>query len=136
MVTTALKRRTSMHVRHLSACALLLLVTAGASLAATQLTLRPGMTGVPDLGAIDCATFSHMYPAGSTGMRQAVLTWAQGYFYARSGKTTDEILAELPADNPWDFDSLTDHIVDYCAAHPEAPLPEAVMDLWDQLSED
>jgi len=127
-----------MNTRRTIAFALIpiLLGAGGASFAAQQLTLRPGMTGVPDLGAIECATFSHMYPAGSTGMRQAVLTWAQGYFYARTGKTTDEILAGLPDDNPWDFDSLTDHIVDYCAANPDAPLPEAVVDLWDRLGSD
>lgn len=105
------------------------------ALAANKLALRPGMTGVADLGAISCATFTHMYPAGATGMRQAALTWAQGYFYGQSAKTVDEILAELPADNPWDFDSLTDHIVDYCAANPEAPLPDAVIDLWNELGE-
>ena len=66
-------------------------------------------------------------------MRQAVLTYSQGYFFARSGKTTDEILSGLPADNSWDFETLTDHIVDYCAANPESPVSAAVIDLWGQL---
>jgi hypothetical protein len=107
---------------------------AGMAIAAKPLTLRPGMTGVPDLGAINCETFVHMYPNGPTGMSQAVLTWSQGYFYALTGKTTDEILAPLPEESAWDFDSLTGHIVDYCEEHPEVPLPEAVKDLWSALN--
>jgi len=106
----------------------------GLANAAGPLTLRPGMTGVPDLGAIKCETFVHMYPNGPTGMSQAVLTWSQGYFYALTGKTTDEILATLPEESAWDFDSLTGHIVDYCEEHPEVPLPEAVKDLWAALN--
>lgn len=105
------------------------------TLAAGPLRLRPGMTGVADLGAITCETFSHMYPNGPTGMSQAVLTWAQGYFYALSGgQTTDQILEKLPADSGWDFDSLTGHMVRYCQAHPEAGVPEAVESLWSALS--
>lgn len=99
--------------------------------AAGPLKLRPGMTGVADLGAIDCAMFNHMYPAGPTGMEQAVLTWAEGYFYARSGRTMDELLAaQPPGARDWDFDALTGHIVAFCADRPEAPLPAAVQDLW------
>ena len=114
---------------------LLLLLLPALLTAAEPLSLRPGMTGVPDLGAIDCATFNHMYPAGPTGMEQAVLTWAEGYFFARSGKTMDELLAVQPADAPdWDFDALTGHIVQFCAASPEAGVPEAVTDLWRQLA--
>lgn len=117
-----------------AAVLLLIALSAGsAASAAEKLALLPGMAGVPDLGAIDCATFTHMFPNGPTGMRQAVLTWAQGYFYARSGKTTDQLLAGLPTDNPWDFSTLTGHIVDYCAAHPDSPVPEAVIDLWSKL---
>ena len=102
--------------------------------AAGPLKLRPGMTGVPDLGAIDCATFNVMHPAGPVGMEQAVLTWAEGYFYARSGKTLDEILALQPAtSSDWNFDRLTGHLVAYCAANPQAPVPDAVADLWQQL---
>lgn len=101
---------------------------------AAELTLRPGMTGVADLGATSCETFNQMHPAGPTGMEQAVLTWAQGYFYAQSGKTTNEILAALPDGGAeWKFDTLTGHIVAYCAARPEAAIPDAVADLWAQL---
>lgn len=106
----------------------------GLAIAAKPLALKPGMTGVPDLGAIKCEMFNRMYPNGPTGMSQAVLTWAQGYFYALTGNTIDEILAPLPEDGAWDFDRLTGHIVDYCEEHPESPLPEAVKGLWSALS--
>jgi len=114
----------------LSGCVLLLSL----SVVADELQLRPGMTGVPDLGAIDCATFNHIYPAGPTGMEQAVLYWAEGWLYARSGLTMDELLsAQAPGSRAWDFDALTGHIVDFCAAHPDRPLPAAVADLWQLL---
>jgi hypothetical protein len=115
---------------------LIAVLTAYASMAiaAKPLTLRPGMTGVPDLGAIKCETFANMYPNGPTGMSQAALTWAQGYFYGLTGKTTDEILVQLPENSPWNFDTLTGHIIAYCEGHPEAPLPEAVKDLWSALN--
>lgn len=101
---------------------------------AAELTLRPGMTGVADLGATSCETFNQMHPAGPTGMEQAVLTWAQGYFYGQSGQTMNEILAALPDDGPsWTFDTLTGHIVAFCAAQPDAGIPDAVADLWQQL---
>ncbi len=106
----------------------------GAVALADKLTLRPGMTGVPDLGAIRCETFNHMYPNGPTGMEQAILTWAGGYFYGKTGLTIDEILARQSPESPdWDFDSLTGHIVEYCAAHPEAPVPSAIANLWQRL---
>ena len=116
---------------HLPAAALAAgLGLAAAAGAAQKLTLRPGMTGVPDLGAISCATLTHMHPAGPTGTEQALLTWAQGYLYARTGQTMDEILAGLPADAPaWTFDRLAGHLVEFCAANPEAQVPEAAADL-------
>ncbi len=102
--------------------------------AAEKLTLRPGMTGVPDLGAIRCETFSTMYPFGPTGMRQAALTYAEGYFFAVSSKTMDEILEQQGNESAdWNFDSLTDHIVVFCAANPKARFPEAVQDLGRKL---
>jgi len=107
---------------------------AGVAIGAKPLTLRPGMTGVPDLGAIRCETFANMYPNGPTGMSQAALTWAQGYFYGLTGKTTDEILAQLPEESPWNFDTLTGHIIIFCEEHPEVPLPDAVKDLWSALN--
>jgi hypothetical protein len=101
---------------------------------ATRLKLRPGMTGVPDLGAIYCETFNQMHPAGPTGMEQAVLTWAEGYFYGLSGKTIDEILAVQPAGSTqWNFNTLSGHIVAFCAAQPNASVPDAVADLWQRL---
>ncbi len=113
--------------------AAMMLVMSNWSVAA-ELTLRPGMTGVADLGAIRCATFNQMHPAGPTGMEQAVLTWAQGYFYGLSGQTMDEILAALPASGKaWNFDTLTGHIVAFCAAQPDAGIPDAVANLWAQL---
>ncbi|MAF82801.1 MAG: hypothetical protein QGH93_02825 [Gammaproteobacteria bacterium] len=108
----------------------------GMAIAAKPLTLRPGMTGVPDLGAIKCETFADMYPNGPTGMSQAVLTWAQGYFYGLTAKTTDEILAQLPEKSSWDFDTLTGHIIIFCEEHPEVPLPVAVKDLWSVMNAD
>jgi len=118
----------------LPALMMALMLSLGTETLAAELKLRPGMTGVPDLGAISCETFNQMHPAGPTGMEQAVLTWAQGYFYALSGKTTNEILAALPDGGAeWNFDRLTDHIVEYCAARPEATIPDAAADLWAQL---
>ena len=112
----------------------LLIMYAGMAIAAKPLILKPGMTGVPDLGAIKCETFANMYPNGPTGMSQAALTWAQGYFFGLTGKTTDEILVQLPEKSPWNFDTLTGHIIVYCEEHPEAPFPEAVKDLWSALN--
>ncbi|MEO8444828.1 MAG: hypothetical protein ABI567_07485 [Gammaproteobacteria bacterium] len=112
-----------------------LLLSGGiAATAADKLALRPGMGGVADLGALRCETFNSILPKGPTGFRQAVLTWAEGYIYARSGKTIDEVLAAVPAGGPpWTFDRLTDHVVEYCMARPDAPLPAAVHDLWRTL---
>jgi hypothetical protein len=103
------------------------------SAARAEYALPPGMTGVADLGAIDCGTFNAMYPNGPTGMSQAVLAWAQGYIYAESGQTLDEVIAGLPADNAWDFFSLSSFVVEFCAQQPDAPLPDAVAALWARL---
>jgi len=100
---------------------------------AAPLALRPGMGGVPDLGAIRCETFNEMYPAGPNGLRQAILYWTEGYVYAQTGKTMDEFLAS-PGMDIWDFGTLTDHIVEFCKAQPEAPVPLAVKDLWTRMS--
>ncbi|MBL8201526.1 MAG: hypothetical protein JNK40_11180 [Chromatiales bacterium] len=113
----------------------LAVLMANVAIAADSLTLRPGMGGVPDLGAIRCETFTRILPEGPTGFRQAVLTWAEGYIYGKSGRTIDEVLAAAPADGPnWTFDTLTDQIVSYCASNPESPLPVAVQDLWARLT--
>ena len=120
-----------MVTRHfrLKACTAALLLAVSAATNA-EYTLPPGMTGVADLGAIDCATFSHMYPAGPTGVGQAVLAWAQGYIYAQSGHSLGDALEEVSAGSDWDFYSLREFIVNYCEQRPEAPLPDAVVELW------
>lgn len=116
-------------------CLALALIAVNAAVAADKLALRPGMGGVPDLGAIRCETFTKILPEGPTGFRQAVLTWAAGYIYGRSGQTIDEVLAAAPANGPdWTFDTLTDHVVGFCAANPGAPLPAAIQDLWTRLN--
>ena len=101
--------------------------------ARAELTLRPGMTGVADLGASSCATFNAMYPNGPTGLRQAALYYAEGYIFAKSGKSLEAVLAELPEDTDWRFDSLTDVIVGYCAENPESTVSEATAMLWREL---
>lgn len=111
---------------------LIAVVIATPSLAA-PLALRPGMGGVPDLGAIRCETFNEMYPSGPNGLRQAILYWTEGYVYAQTGKTMDEFLAS-PGKGSWDFGALTDHIVQFCRARPEAPVPLAVIDLWTRMN--
>ena len=113
--------------------AALVAVGIGAPLQAAPLALHPGMGGVPDLGAIRCETFNEMYPAGPNGLRQAILYWTEGYVYAQTGKTLDEVLAS-PGMSAWNFGTLTDHIVEFCKARPDAPVPLAVIDLWTRIS--
>lgn len=108
-----------------------LLLVLAAPLAHAELQLRPGMTGVADLGAISCSTFNDIYPNGPTGLRQAALYYAEGYIYAKTGKSIDEALAGQ--EGAWDFDSLTNVIVDYCANNPEAQVSNAVEALFDSL---
>ena len=92
------------------------------------------MGGVPDIGAIPCAVFNQMIIIGPLGTRQSLLTWAEGYFHAKSGKTIDEILEDARASGKsWDFDRLTGHFVAYCAVNPEAMTMAAVTDLGEQL---
>jgi hypothetical protein len=105
------------------------------ALADGQLRLHPGMVGVADIGATDCALFNEMHYNGPTGMRHHVLTWAQGYVYAKTGTNIDAILARMPEDNEWDFDSLSGVIVDFCKANPDAKVAEAAIALWFALSE-
>jgi hypothetical protein len=101
---------------------------------AEKLQLPPGMGGVPDIGTIPCDVFNKMITVGPLGTKRLLLTWAQGYYQAKSGKTIDEILeAAQEAGQSWDFDSLTGHLVDYCAADPEAPTSAAVIDLGEHL---
>lgn len=101
---------------------------------AEKLRLPPGMGGVPDIGAIPCAVFNEMIVVGPLGTKRLLLTWAEGYYRAKSGKTIDEILADAKsAGQPWDFRSLTGYFVDYCAADPEALTSAAVADLGKRL---
>ena len=98
------------------ACTVLLSHAASAE----KLKLPAGMGGVPDIGAISCAVFNKMMVVGPLGTKRLLLTWAEGYYHAKSGKTIDEIIeAAEKAGQAWDFDSLTGHLVDYCVADPE-----------------
>jgi len=102
--------------------------------AAAKLRLPDGMGGVPDIGAIPCSVFNEMVSIGPLGTKRLLLTWAQGYYRARSGKTMDEILQGAEeAGQSWDFDRLTGHLVEFCAAAPEASTSAAVADLGDRL---
>lgn len=112
-----------------------LLAACGLAQAEGQLQIRPGMMGAADIGASDCSMFNEMHYNGPTGMRHHVLTWVQGYVYAKTGSNIDAMLARLPEDNGWDFDSLTDVFVDYCQANPDAKVSEAGIALWKTLDE-
>lgn len=130
-----LKQQASRRATFVCRAILAVLVAVGVStpLQAAPLALYPGMGGVPDLGAIRCATFNDMYPNGPNGLRQAILYWTEGYVYAQTGKTIDEVLAS-PGMGTWNFETLTDHIVEFCRAQPDAPVPLAVIDLWDRIN--
>jgi hypothetical protein len=101
---------------------------------AEKLKLPAGMGGVPDIGAISCNLFNQMMVVGPLGTKRLLLTWAEGYYHAKSGKTMDEIIgAAEKTGQAWDFDSLTGHLVDYCAADPGALTSAAVVNLGEQL---
>ncbi|MGI9343667.1 MAG: hypothetical protein ACR2QV_12520 [Gammaproteobacteria bacterium] len=104
-------------------------------LADAQVSVRPGMMGVADIGVQDCATFSDMHYHGPSGMEHQVLTWVQGYVFARTGTNIDALLAAIPDDNGWNFDTLTGVFVDYCKTNPDAPVSEAALELWTMLSQ-
>ena len=101
--------------------------------AAAPLKLPEGMGGVPDIGAIPCSVLTQMMVVGPKGTRLSLLTWAEGYYYAKTGKSLDEILEGRPAEEENDFFGLTDHLVDFCASNPEAITREAVADLGTRL---
>jgi hypothetical protein len=101
--------------------------------AAAPLKLPEGMGGVPDIGAIPCSVLTQMMVVGPKGTRLSLLTWAEGYYFAKTGKSLDEILESRPAEEQNDFFGLTDHLVDYCAANPEVITRDAVIDLGAKL---
>ncbi|NND37157.1 MAG: hypothetical protein HKN81_08480 [Gammaproteobacteria bacterium] len=125
-----------MTVRHLYvAAALVASMAVGGPLAAdTEVRVRPGMMGVADIGKQDCATFSAMHYHGPAGMEHQVLTWVQGYVFAKTGSNIDALLVGISGgDNGWNFDTLTRVFVDYCAENPDAPVSEAAIALWGEL---
>jgi hypothetical protein len=106
----------------------------GNTASAEKLQLPAGMGGVADIGAISCDVFNKMIVIGPLGTKRLLLTWAQGYYHAKSGKTIDELIETAEkTGQTWDFDSLTGHFVDYCAADPEALTSAAVVDLGERL---
>ncbi|WKZ11644.1 MAG: hypothetical protein QY320_11215 [Gammaproteobacteria bacterium] len=111
------------------------LLFGSAGVPAANVKLPAGMGGVPDIGAIPCRVFSQMIVVGPLGTRLSLLTWAAGYFAATSGKTLDEVVtaAAEAGGGEWTFDRLTAHLVDYCAAKPEAATAAAVRDLGTTL---
>lgn len=112
---------------------LALSITQAAS--AAPLNLPEGMGGVPNIGAIPCSVFSEMLVIGPKGTRLSLLTWAEGYFFAKTGKTLDEILErDSNTDNAFDFYSLTDQFVEYCSSNPEAKALDAVAELGEKLA--
>jgi len=101
---------------------------------AGSIQLPSGMAGVPNIGAIPCSVFTEMLDIGSKGVRHSLLTWAEGYFFAKTGKTLNEILDDRPvANESYNFDGITERFVEYCAANPEAITSEAVIALGGQL---
>ena len=101
----------------------------------TEVRVRPGMMGVADIGVQDCATFTDMHYHGPAGMEHQVLTWLQGYVFANTGSNIDAMLAAIPGDNGWNFDTLTGFFVGYCKANPDVPVSEAAAALWATLNE-
>ncbi len=101
---------------------------------AEKVELPPGMGGVPDIGAIPCRVFSEMLVIGPLGTRHSLLTWANGYYYARNGKALDELVAAAKeSGEDWDFARLTEHFVAYCADNPQAITRAAVASLGEVL---
>jgi len=99
----------------------------------SRIAIHPGMGGVTDIGVADCELFSDMHYHGPTGMEHHVLTWVQGYVYAKTGSNIDAMLDKIPDGGGWDFSSITGVFVDYCKANPEAKVAEAAIKVWDIL---
>ena len=123
-----------MVVRILSLIVIGLLATAASAESTdSRVKIHPGMGGVSDIGNTDCALFNEMHYNGPTGMEHHVLTWVQGYVFARTGANIDTMLEQLPDGGGWDFDSLTGVFVAYCKANPEAKVSDAAVALWTVL---
>lgn len=105
------------------------------SASAGQIQLPSGMGGVPNIGAIPCSVFNEMLVIGPKGVRHSLLTWAEGYFFARTGQTLDEIIEGTPdADESYDFYGITDRFVDFCATNPDALTRDAVLAFGGELT--
>jgi len=110
-----------------------LLVPVTPSFAASEpLQLDPGMAGFADLGTIKCGYFVELLPIGPKGFRQSLMTYAQGFVFAKSGKTIDQILATQA--RSWTYNSLSEEMVQYCRANPEKTIPDAAAHLWSALN--
>ena len=122
-----------MKIQKLALFTVALLLSCNAALG-ERIRLPDGMGGVPDIGAIPCNVFSEMLVIGPLGTRHSLLTWANGYYYARTEKTTDELVAAAKqTGETWDFERLTDHLVEFCAENPEAVTRDAVNSLGNVL---
>ncbi len=99
----------------------------------SRIRIHPGMGGVSDIGATDCALFNEMHYNGPTGMEHHVLTWVQGYVFAKTGSNIDAMLDKIPDGGGWDFASLTGVFVDYCKANPTEPVSTAAVRVWSVL---
>lgn len=118
---------------------LFLITQVATAIADTEVHVRPGMMGVADIGARDCATFNEMHYNGPAGMELHVLTWVQGYVHAMTGADIDAMLAAIPGatadgNNGWNFDTLTAVFVGYCRERPDARVSEAGIALYRMLA--
>lgn len=105
------------------------------SAAADPIQLPSGMAGVPNIGAIPCHVFTEMLDKGPKGVRLSLLTWAEGYFFARSGETLNEMIETAPkTDEAYDFYGITDRFVEFCAANPDSLTHEAVLAFGGELT--
>jgi hypothetical protein len=126
--------RTTGLARALAPVALIGLCLAGPSASADPVRLREGMGGVADIGATKCDYYAYIHPNGPMGFDQAVLYWFQGYVHARSGKSINAFLAEVPDGNRWTFEHIGRHVLDYCTANPARTVADGVMDLWSSVT--
>ena len=126
------------HPRHAFSLLLGLICTTGlmtGTAFSKELKLPSGMGGVPDIGAIPCEVFTNMLVIGPLGTRHSLLTWTEGYLYAKTERSMEEIVsAANAAGGKWDFETLTDHFVSFCDSNPDVPTREAAKALSDALA--